>query len=266
MHEPSDIFDLMDEQGDDFDQSAYLTNFAPYWYTYVVGYRTLVQRLLVAEKAFPNPKSALRYVSGQSELAIGRVPRSWKTRFESRDWDECTDSQVSKAYAGEPLRLDKACLAIKSLHLAFVGAVPAYAAQHDLYAELRLRPAIYVLRGLEAAEIEVLRPKRPKSVGEHHLAVVERICSESAEKQGAALTQKVKNYLAMVADGYPVTYANARFIRDFFVRELKCNHVSIASIAERTDGGRIGKHCNSAEAPFIIASDSSPRAGNTIVR
>ncbi|TXG96743.1 MAG: hypothetical protein E6R08_08665 [Nevskiaceae bacterium] len=251
MHEPSDIFDLLAEQGDHFDQSAYLANFAPYFYTYVVGYRTLVQKLLVAEDAFRNPKSALRYVSGQSELAIGRIPPSWKSRFESRDWNECSEAPILKAYAGEPLRLDKACLAIKSLQLAFAGAVPAYAAQHDLYAELRLSPAIYVLRDIQAPEKEVLQPSRTKSASPQHAKLLKSICANSSERQDAALINKAKSCIAMVADGYPTTYASARFIRDFFLSEIKCDHLSIVPIPDRTDGGKIEKHCNSAELSFV---------------
>jgi hypothetical protein len=248
---PTDILALLDDQGDDFQSKHYLEHFAPYFYTYVVGYSALIDAMIAATE-FRNHKSVLRYVSGQSELAACRIPPAWKKAFDSKEWDGCTEAQVAKAFDGEALRLDKACLAIKSLELAFAGALPSFLIQGEFYRSICLRPAVYALRGLEADEIALLKPKRLKPESQKlHCDLAKRVSAQSHEKPGPGLIKRAKSFLSATADGYPVTYPNARLIRDFF-REQGCVHISITAIEDRTDGGNLThKRCNEFEATFV---------------
>jgi hypothetical protein len=91
---------LDDQQGDDFQPKLYLEHFAPYLYTYIAGYAALVDALVAATE-FRNHKSVLRYVSGQSEFAACCIPSAWKDAFDSKEWDGCTEAQVTKAYNGD---------------------------------------------------------------------------------------------------------------------------------------------------------------------
>ena len=263
---PTDILDLIDDQqGDDFQSKHYLEHFAPYFYTYIVGYAALVDNMVVASE-LPNHKSVLRYVSGQSELAACRIPPAWKRTFDSKEWDGCTEAQVTKAFEGEALRLDKACLTIKSLELAFAGALPCFLAETEFYRRLCLRPAVYVLRGLEADEIAVLKPKRLKAEGQKlHCDLARRVCGQSHEKPGPGLIKRAKSFLSVTADGYPVTYPNARLIRDFF-QEQGCAHISITAIEDRTDDGKLlHKRCNEFEAAFVSRAANVAGSQRTLV-
>ena len=252
MSAPTDILALLDDrQGDDFQTKPYFEHFAPYFYTYIVGFGALVDTLVAAAE-LPNFKSVLRYVSGQSELAACRIPPAWKQSFTSKEWDGCTEAQITKAFQGEPLRLDKACLAIKSLELAFAGAAPTFANSNDIYASVCLRPAIYVLRGLEADEVAFLKAKRLNPENQIlHCELAKRISAQSHEKPAATVLKRAKSFLSETADGYPISYPNARLIRDFF-RQQDRNHISITAIEDRTDGGKlVQKRCNGFESAFV---------------
>jgi hypothetical protein len=263
---PTDILDLLDhQQGDDFQSKYYLEHFAPYFYTYIVGYAALVDTMVVASE-LPNHKSVLRYVSGQSELAACRIPPAWKKTFDSKEWDGCTEAQVTKAFEGEALRLDKACLTIKSLELAFAGALPAFLSQGEFYRSICLRPAVYVLRGLEADEIALLKAKRLKAESQKlHCDLAKRVCGQSHEKPVPALIRRAKSFLSETADGYPITYPNARLIRDFF-REQGCAHISITTIEDRTDDGKlVYKRCNEFETVFVSRGAGVAESQRTVV-
>lgn len=242
---------LDDQQGDDFQSKLYLEHFAPYLYTYIAGYAALVDAMVAATE-FRNHKSVLRYVSGQSEFAACCIPSAWKDAFDSKEWDGCTEAQVTKAYNGEPLRLDKACLAIKSLELAFLGALPSFITEGEFYLSICLRPAVYVLRGLEPDEVALLKARRLKPENQKlHCDLAKRVSAQSDEKSATGLIKRAKSFLSVTADGYPVTYSNARLIRDFFL-EQGCVHISITAIEDRTDGGNLAhKRCNEFEALFV---------------
>ena len=52
--------------------------------------------------------------------ALGTIPPGWKARFSDKsEWDKCNGEQIKAACVGKALRFDKACIAIRTLEIAF---------------------------------------------------------------------------------------------------------------------------------------------------
>jgi hypothetical protein len=250
---PSDILGLLDAQGGDFQPDIYLEKFAPWHWTYAAGYPALMTTLLAAEEGFRDDKGVFDYVKGQRSRALGRIPKTWKDQFPTRGWSDCNGSQIAKAAGGDALCLDKACLAIRSLELAFAGATNSALNTLDFYRYVRLRPAIYVLRDLDSKQKSLLQATRLHADEEKiYHDLIQRICALRPEPPAAAITKKAKSFLAMATEGRGITWNNAQLIKGF-LHEARFGHVTIATMQDRTDGGRkvSQKECNTAEPLFV---------------
>jgi hypothetical protein len=250
---PADILSILDAQGEDFQPEVYLEHFAPYHWTYVAGYGALLDELLVAESGFRDIKAVVDYVKGQRGRAIGLVPKSWRERFPRGSWEDCNGSQILKASGGQPMRLDKVCQGIKSLEFAFTGAVNPSLRELDIYQFIRLRPAIYVLRDLDAKQKSLLQATRLNVVDEMiYKALIEKVCAVRKRAPTDDIVKQARSFLALAADGYATTWNNAQFIRRC-LKEVGYGHVVVEVMQGRTDGGRkVGqKGCNTAESLFV---------------
>jgi hypothetical protein len=250
---PADILSILDAQGEDFQLEVYLERFAPYHWTYLAGYGALLDVLLLAEHGFRDIKAVVDYVKGQRGRAIGLVPDSWRERFPRGSWGDCNGSQIVKASGGQAMRLDKVCQGIKSLEFAFAGAVNPLLRELDIYRFIRLRPAIYVLRELDAKQKSLLQAIRLNVVDEEiYKALIEKVCAVRKKAPTDEIVKQARSFLALAADGYAITWNNAQLIRRC-LKEAGYGHVVVVAMQGRTDGGRkVGqKSCNTAESLFV---------------
>ncbi|MGY4617613.1 hypothetical protein ACVWZ4_002840 [Bradyrhizobium sp. USDA 4472] len=264
---PADIFALFDTQGDDFKREVYLEEFALYRWTYVAGFPALVQALLQAGEGFSNRKEVLEYIVGQRGRTIGLLPREWRSLFEGGNWDDFNGGQVESAARGEPLRLDKACCCVLSAELALHGAFDAGLRGLDLYSFVRLRPAIYVFRELDARQRSILQPTTlGADDAKLHKQLIDRVRASSSEPN-AKDEERAKSFLALAAQGAGMTLQNARSIKQFF-HETGCGHVSVVAMPDRTNAGQKvrAKNCNTAEGNFIDIEDNFAEALRKIRR
>ncbi len=66
-------------------------------------------------------------------------------------------AKIKDACVGKALRFDKACIAVKSLDLVFSETGTPVIRNLDVYEFLSLRPAVFVLRNLDAKAEALLR-------------------------------------------------------------------------------------------------------------
>jgi hypothetical protein len=254
---PADILSILDAQGEDFQVEVYLEHFAPYHWTYLAGYGALLDVLLLAEHGFRDIKAVVDYVKGQRGRAIGLVPDSWRGRFPRGSWGDCNGSQIVKASSGQALRLDKLCQGIKSLEFAFAGAVNLSLRELDIYRFVRLQPAIYVLRDLDAKQKSLLQATRLNGVDEKiYKTLIDKVCAVRKKAATDDVIKQARSFLALAADGYAITWNNAQLIRRS-LKEAGYGHVIVTAMQDRTDGGRkVGqKGCNTAESLFVSLDD-----------
>jgi hypothetical protein len=251
--QPIDSLDLLDRRGDGFHASSYIHEFAPYLWTYVAGYPLLVETFFLVEDGFANIRSVRDYIKGLRAPAVGLILPSWKARFPEGDWSSCNAMQIEHACQGTPLRFDKACQAVKALELAFAKAAAPTLRNIDFYKIVQLRPAIFVLRDLDDKGKALLRRNNLTSAEQALFdGLVDRLCPADGRDEEFNRRAKANAFLSQAADGYAMTYANAKLIKKYLA-EVSAGRVRIGILQDRTDEGRMTKKkmCNTSETLFV---------------
>jgi hypothetical protein len=251
--EPIDIFELLDRRGEGFHSATYIREFAPYLWTYIAGYPLLVESFYLVEPGFSNVRAAKDYIKGLRTRAVGLISQGWRTRFPSGDWSGCNAMQIEQACNGNPLRLDKACLALKSLELAFSKAEAPELRNLDFYKFVQLRPAIFTLRELDDKGRALLRRNNlTPSEQVQYETLVRRLCPPDGRDEELDRPEKAKTFLSQAADGYGMTWINAKLIKKYLV-EVNAGLVRVGILTDRTDQGRMVKKktCNPSENNFV---------------
>jgi hypothetical protein len=248
--EPQDIFELLDEP-ENFNRPIYLATFAPYRWTYIAGYRELVDRYILEHGEHFDRTTVREILRGWRKPAMKAVPTSWKDVITADQsyWSSLNPDQINKACDGLPTRFDRACQIVKALDLAFRHSHSRELQNLNVYALVVFQPAIYVFDGLGIeAEHWIARgdkkEARQKLVGE--------LCGGEP-----TLKEKACSFLKLVAKGAPITRATAVLIQDH--ARLGGHTLPLKVLEMRA---RITGPCP-LEAPFVrIAKDKEETVAN----
>ena len=250
-----DALSLLDTQEEGFDPYSYLDTFGGYRWTYIVGYREILDKLLLAEDDFRRLRALKDYVKGLRGRAIDTVPFAWKELYPEGDWEHFNETQMHAAFDGEPMRFDKALLALSTLDLAVKSSRSSEFRQLDIYSLVRLRPAIYVLRSLDDKARAFLTRNKPTDLeADLFKQLIYQLCPPGLAYVRTNREVAATKFLLWVALGYGMTWRNAtiicKFINDL---EIGTNRAMIASLQDRTDGGTMKgkKSCNLGEDAFV---------------
>jgi hypothetical protein len=235
-----------------FDGALYVSNFGAYSWTYIAGYRELLNLWALAEKF--TLQEATEFIKGLYLKAISEVPVAWQNPFENRkgaDWARCHPSQIELASKGGPLRFDRACQAIKALELMLKFSSNSVLKKLDLYEYISLRPAIYVLRGLSPAAKTWLGTD-----GNNQISLLKELCGRDDDVMRA----KARSFLDEVSGGFAATGQNADLILCHMREHDRrlAQGVTVAQMSHRGDDERfrrdrmkLAKTCSTTELPFI---------------
>jgi Pentapeptide repeats (8 copies) len=249
---PNDGFSLFD----DFLPYNYIENFAPFLWTHIAGYPSLIELFRFAER-LPSTRNVKEHVEVQRLSAVNNIPDGWKMRFERGDWNKCSTSQIKDACIGNAMRFDKACIAMKALELAFVNAESARLRDLNIYDFLSLRPAVFVLSEMEDRARAFLYGQDLGSAEKsQRVALISRLSPRDGYDAELHRARAGERFLAEVAEGFGITFQNAAVIADFLF-ESGFAKPSVKALGDRTNRGRMKKEkrCNAFENAFV-----SPRA------
>jgi hypothetical protein len=264
LGQPGDSFELLDKRGEHFHAADYAREFGPFLWTYVVGFGAFVETLLLVEPGIQSLRAARDFVKAFRVPAAALVPEGWKTRFPDGDWATCNATQIGRACEAQPVRFDKACQAVKTLELAFARASSPILHGIDIYRFIQLRPAIFVLRDLDDKGRALLR-RNNLTPEEQTLfdGLVQRLCPADGRDEELNRREKAKAFLFQAADGYAMTWVNAKAIKKY-LREGGVSLVRIEILTDRTDKGRMTgkKNCNTSESFFVALDEERLRLLN----
>lgn len=205
--EPDSFFELLDEP-DILNRSAFVRKFAPYLWTYIAGYRELVDRFVLVHHDVFDHVSVRELLKGWRKPAVSGIPESWKSalRDDEAYWTTLNPDQIDKACDCDPLRLDRACQIIKLLELVFHHSRYPELQSIDCFEFLQLRPAVYSF-GTLASE--------PKHWLEHGSgdAFESLLITLRRGREDEKIKQSARALLGMVASGVSITRTNALLIQ-----------------------------------------------------
>lgn len=258
MPRPSDSFALLDKHGPALRPSTYVREFGPFAYTYIVGYQSLLETLLMLEPNFETLPDLREHVKGQRVRARGAIQDTWKVRYENGDWGNCNESQIGKACSGEPLRFDKACIAIMALDLVFAESSESAVRSVDVYDYLKLRPAIFVLREPSGRALDFLRGHHRNTNDYSELLSLLSPTHVRQRDEESDKVRQLQEFLKGAAAGHGMTLNNATIVSDYFT-EQNLGTPRIEALEARNDNGRLtnNKFCNRAEPAFISLAEET---------
>lgn len=145
MPRPADPMTLIDPPNPDFREiDGWEMKFARYQWFYVAGYRKLMNDAGIYD---------LSAVKSHSANALAALPDAWRQSVPNGDWNNLAENQVERAINAEPLRLEKAFLAVICLELAIAATVQSGRGRNvDIFApeaSISIRPALFYLRNFD---------------------------------------------------------------------------------------------------------------------
>lgn len=266
---PCGAFDLVEQHGD-FNPESYRNNFAFYLFTYLRGFRELVDNLLLDER-FHCVELAEGYVRAE-RVSIGElIEDQWRRMLPKKaDWSHCHGNQIDRIFEGKPMRIDRGLQAMLALQVVFSKSDEQKLRDFNVFEFVRMVPAIYALKDLEPAAQAWLRGGAIDKTGRASFnEFIAKLCPNHAEAKGGQVT-RAKIFLSDVAAGHALTFDNAAMILEL-VRRYDTS-ARITTLSSRMEGGRRSKlekrtqmRCCDNEAEFIRLSPAAIDRMNAIL-
>ena len=258
IRSPCGSFDLVEQHGD-FNSESYRSNFAFYLFTYLRGFRELIDTLMLDER-FHCVELIEGYIRAERVSIDALIQPQWRNALPKKAyWANCHGNQIDRICEGKPMRIDRGLQAMLALHVVFSKSSEQKLRDINIFEFVRLVPAIYALKDLTNPGREWLRGNAAdERARKRYDRLIARLCPDPASAKGKQIA-RAKGFLGDVAAGHALTFENATMIcRE--VRRISRN-AEVVILSSRMEGGRRPRQgaqsqmrCCDNEAEFIRLS------------
>lgn len=182
-------------------------NFSSYLYMRVAGLRELAAYVAKRDRNLGPSWEDVRDKAFGYMSTVDTYKEDFHTIWPKGDFSGTTLAQFQTSFESQPQRLDKALVAVSSMR----GFLAAMKVDINLFDWIRIRPAIYVIDGLNVHGLHLLETFCPQTY-QDLLSVLKHITNQSFQGGVTVLDGAVRAQLFSIAQRQPVTYFTASLI------------------------------------------------------
>lgn len=231
-------------------------NFSPYLFTRVAGLRELASHI-----AREHPKLGKNWLTIRNKARgfmddIPSIEAVCLDLWPKGDFTSTTDAQFNSAFEGEPLRLDKALVITLALWLF----VEDKKLDVNFKAWVRIRPAIYVIEGLNTAYLHLLEEHCPR-IFKGLNRMLRRMSLLSYKGEQSVPGNAAKAQLISVAQQQPFTHFTTSLIYKFLQANDAHHGLSVRSVKNRPEITKLTgrKACSTTERLCVLVDEKRKR-------